>query len=679
MRRSIDSAVAAARARRQPPAAISAEVAKQQLRDAEVLRACVTRLGPTTYAHRLDIPCRCGRAHDATPRPRAMLAASNGHAPAPGRRVVATYAYQDEAGALLFEVIRYEPKKFSQRRPDGHGGWIYDTEGVRRVLYRLPELTGQEGVYVVEGEKDADALWERGLPATTNSGGADQWKAENTEYAAQLRAAGIETAVIVPDNDQAGVRHAAAVERSCQAAGLTAFVVPLPGLPPVKAKHGEDVSDWLNAGHSVTALEALVEAAAAPQATDAAPGPGPVLVRLSDVAAEPVAWLWPGRLARGKVTLLAGDPGLGKSFVTLDVAARISTARPWPDGGAAMLGNTILLSAEDGLADTIRPRVDALEGDPSRLHVLRAVRNQTGEHPFSLAADLSALESAITATGALLVIIDPLSAYLGATDSYKDAEVGALLAPLAAVAERHQVAVLTVMHLTKDSQRRAIHRASGSVGFVGAARVVLAVGKDQEDEARRLLVPVKTNVSAPPATLGYRVMGCPPDGSARVEWEPEPVTDVDADALLGVAAIEDREERRDAGDLLRDLLSAGEQLSTELFKAAKANGVCERTLYRAKRRLGIKARKVGQPGKKGAWYWSLPEEEWTESKAATTAPKAAISSEVAAFEQLSDEKDETAQASPKAATSQGMAAFGGSLRVDGTLPGSPPAPGEERL
>jgi hypothetical protein len=273
---------------------------------------------------------------------------------------------------------------------------------------------------------------------------------------------------------------------------------------------------------------------------------------------------------------------------------------------------------------------------------------------------------AITATSAVLVVIDPLSAYLGGTDSYKDAEVRSLLAPLAALAERHAVSVLAVMHLTKDSQRRAIHRAGGSVGFVGAARVVLAVGKDPDDDARRLLVPVKTNVSSPPATLAYRLVESAP-GAARVAWEPDPVAGIEADALLGVAAAEDREERRDADDLLHELLAGGEQLSTELFKAAKANGVSERTLYRAKRRLGIKARHVGQPGKKGAWYWVLPDVEWEAPKAATGAPKAAICTDVAAFEQPSVETDETAQSSPKAATSQGMAAFGGSLRGNGSL------------
>src|SRR5262249_40869783 len=126
-----------------------------------------------------------------------------------------------------------------------------------------------------------------------------------------------------------------------------------------------------------------------------------------------------------------------------------------------------------------------------------AARDDNGEHHISLARDLRALETAIAATQAALVIIDPLSAYLGDTESYKDSEVRGLLAALADLAERTGVAVLAVMHLTKDHQRRVIHRALGSVAFVAAARIVLAVAKDPEDEGRRLLLPVKNNLGAP--------------------------------------------------------------------------------------------------------------------------------------------------------------------------------------
>jgi len=559
-------------------------------------------------------------------------------------------------------VLRYEPKNFRQRRPDGRGGWIWNLDDVRRVLYRLPALKGSETVYVVEGEKDADALAALGLVATTNPQGAGNWQ---HEYAAQLVAAGVRGVVILPDNDSPGEQHAETVARSCLAAGLTAKVVRLPGL-----RSKSDVSDWLEVGHTREELDRVVKAeplvkgeVSEPETVDQSYGDGPVLLRLSDVAPEGVSWLWPGRVARGKLTLLVGDPGTGKSFLTLDMASRMSIGGRWPDGGQAPAVDTILLSAEDGAADTIRPRVDALGGDASRVHLLRAVRRDDSERPFCLAADLPALERAIRETGAVLVVIDPLSAYLGKTDSYKDAEVRGLLAPLAAIAEQYKIAVVVVMHLTKDSQRRAIHRAGGSIGFVGAARVVLAVGKDPEDEGRRLLVSVKTNLTSSPAALAYRIIGRSAD-AASVEWEPEPAAGVEADALLGPATLEDREERREADELLRDQLADGERPAVEVQKAARANGISDRTLNRAKRRLGVKAHHKGQPGRPGqAWYWSLPDPDWS-SKVATEAQKLATPAVVAPFEEVRAGSAVCSPPCPKVATSPSVTTFGGNLREE---------------
>ena len=408
--------------------------------------------------------------------------------------------------------------------------------------------------------------------------------------------------------------------------------------------------------------------------------PGAVVTQLSAIAPESVTWLWPARVARGKLTVLAGDPGLGKSFVTLDVAARITTGRPWPDGGAVEPGDVVLLSAEDGPADTIRPRVDALGGDPARVYLVRAIRDADGERPVSLDRDLAAVEQVVATVRPALVVIDPLTAYLGTTDSYRDADVRRLLAPLALLADTYDVAVLLVMHLTKNSQTRALYRTGGSIAFVGAARVQLLVGADPEDPARRVLVASKNNLTAPPPSLAYRITEDPPGTPACVAWDPEPVADgLDADTLLAGAG-EDAAERQDADALLRDLLADGERPSAELLKAARATGVGERTLYRAKRRLGVKARHAGQPGKPGgAWYWYFPEPEFEPSKTATTPPKAAISTSVAAFGEAGERTDETTRTSPKAATSSDMAAFGGSLRADGSLPATPPAPGDERL
>ena len=190
----------------------------------------------------------------------------------------------------------------------------------------------------------------------------------------------------------------------------------------------------------------------------------PVLTCLADVSPEDVTWIWRGRVAAGKLNLIAGDPGLGKSFVTLDLIARYTTGRPLPDGSPGIpSGTAILLSAEDGLADTIRPRLDALGADVQRVHYVATVIDGRQERSIQL-ADVEALEEAILTKDAGLVVIDPLSAYVGDTDSHRDAAVRGLLAPLAQLADRYRVTILGAdppiekLAALRDSSRNWQHR-----------------------------------------------------------------------------------------------------------------------------------------------------------------------------------------------------------------------------
>ena len=164
--------------------------------------------------------------------------------------IITTYDYRDEGGAILFQVCRLDPKDFRQRRPSPTGsGWTWGTTGVRRVVYRLDELTEQSRVWWVEGEKDADRLWSLGLPATTSPGGASAWRAE---YAAQIRAVGAVEVIAVPDHDAPGAAYVLTMAAAVTAAGVAVRILELPGLPPKG-----DVSDWLDAGHTADDLVAL--------------------------------------------------------------------------------------------------------------------------------------------------------------------------------------------------------------------------------------------------------------------------------------------------------------------------------------------------------------------------------------------------------------------------------------
>lgn len=330
----------------------------------------------------------------------------------------------------------------------------------------------------------------------------------------------------------------------------------------------------------------------------------PVLVRLSEVEPESVTWAWKDRLAVGKIALIIGDPGGGKTYLTSgDLASRITRGMAWPDGGIAPIGDVILLTSEDGIADTLRPRMDKVGGDPARVCVLRGVKDKDdAEAPFNLEHDLVALDHALDETGAVLIIIDPLSAYLGTKDSYKDAEIRAILSPLAQLAERRRVAILGVLHLTKDQQRRLLMRAQGSIAFVAQARTVMAVGADPDIQGRRLLIGVKNNLGQIPATLAFRISD---DGlaweSGTVEGNPEELLQVDDPSSRS-----ERRERDSAVTFLKDMLKDGPVASKQLQADAKENGIAQRTLWRAKDEIGVQAERAATNSGKVAWYWRLP-------------------------------------------------------------------------
>jgi predicted ATP-dependent serine protease len=170
--------------------------------------------------------------------------------------------------------------------------------------------------------------------------------------------------------------------------------------------------------------------------------------RMADVEPEPVNWLWIARIARGKLTLIAGDPGIGKSQISIYIAGPVSKGAAWPDGGSAPLGSVLILTAEDSARDTVRPRLEGTGADLARVHRLRAATVNGAATTFSLQTDLEALSQKAVKTGdVLLVIIDPITSYMGSNvDSHRTTDVRAVLEPLATWAEQHNIAVLGITH-----------------------------------------------------------------------------------------------------------------------------------------------------------------------------------------------------------------------------------------
>jgi RecA-family ATPase len=226
-----------------------------------------------------------------------------------------------------------------------------------------------------------------------------------------------------------------------------------------------------------------------------------VVRRVADVPRERVEWLWARYVPVGKVVVLDGDPGLGKSTVTADLAARITAGKPMPDGsGGGDPSDVVLVSAEDGLADTIRPRLELAGADLRRVAVVDALELPDGRSaPLELPGDLDQLEAVVRDVRAALVTIDPLVAFLaGTVNANRDQDVRRALHPVRDMAERTGAAILVVRHLRKAATDTAVQRGGGSIGIIGAARVGLMVARDPADADRRILAVTKSNVGPIP-------------------------------------------------------------------------------------------------------------------------------------------------------------------------------------
>ncbi|MFF2111407.1 AAA family ATPase [Rhodococcus koreensis] len=483
---------------------------------------------------------------------------------------VTRYQYPD--GRIVHK--RHATKQFWQTG-NKSGTALYNLDAVKHAV--------QQGdpVYLVEGEKDVENLRTiAGIVATCNAGGAG--KAANSDWE-PLRGA---TVRIIRDNDDPGRRHAAE---------LVEILAPLADAVTLhEARTGKDASDHLAAHGDLTDLVSVDV-------------PGDLsVVRLADVTAEEVRWLWPGRLPAGKLVTLDGDPGLGKSTLALTFAATITRGGIWPDGTRCdHPGDVILLSAEDGLADTIRPRLDAADADVRRVHAVQGVKlDDSGTLRPPTLADVDELERLVRRTHARLLVIDVLMAYLpGGTDSHKDSDIRRTLSRLAALADRAGCTVLLLRHLNKTKGNDPMYRGGGSIGIVGAARAGLLVAPNPDDDQTRVLAAVKSNLASLPDSLTYELVddGC---GVARVAW-----TGVSAHDARGLLADPDDtgqgERVEHAQHWLADYLEVhGESPSKDVKAAARREaGITERTLQRAVQRLRVTVVEEGFPR---ITKWALP-------------------------------------------------------------------------
>lgn len=427
-----------------------------------------------TYGHKLFGDCRCGQQHNP---------------PMMANRMVAEYDYVDETGELLYQAVRFMPKDFRARRPDNKGGWVWNVEGVNRVLYRLPQLLAADQhipVFIVEGEKDADRLASLGCIATTNVFGAGKWR---SEYNESLRGRNV---VVLPDNDKMGRDHANAVATSLRNIAASVKVVELPDLPDKG-----DVSDWLNAGGTVEQLQAIAAAASftseyqQSDVKEIAQKKRPAI--LYETAADLLArefpepkWAVDGLLSEG-ATVFAGAPKAGKSYMALGLAIAIAS------GGRALgsipvaQGDVLYLALEDGDKRTQKRLKSMLNGGavPNRLTFsykyhrldeggLEAIEAWLLEHPE-----------------ARLIVVDTLKRLRPQENRIRriyDNDYDAV-APLNDLAQTYGVSVLIIHHTNKlNGNDDWFDSISGSLGLSGAVDNAMLLRRPRASQDGTLLV-----------------------------------------------------------------------------------------------------------------------------------------------------------------------------------------------
>jgi hypothetical protein len=316
------------------------------------------------------------------------------------------------------------------------------------------------------------------------------------------------------------------------------------------------------------------------------------IVCMATVEPEDVRWLWNPYIALGKLTLVEGDPGVGKSWITAALAAAVSRGRGLAGMELTEPANVLMLSVEDGLADTLRPRLDAVGADVERVLALNEPLVFDGP-------GLLRLEVAITEHKPILVTVDPLFGFVGRVDINSANQCRTITARLAAIAEQHACAIIAIRHLGKSrGMGHALNAGVGSIDLTAAARSVLLAGKDPDDENKRAIVQIKSNLAPHGPAVGFTLRG------GEFFWTG--ASDLTDARILSYAPSEsERPALDEATEFLRDELSAGDCDVATLKANARRAGIQEITLRRGKERLGVKVKRQGF-GKGGKWTWELP-------------------------------------------------------------------------
>jgi len=344
---------------------------------------------------------------------------------------------------------------------------------------------------------------------------------------------------------------------------------------------------------------------------------GPRMVRALDVKEEKVEWLWGRRIPKRSITFFSGDPGIGKSHIAMDLAARMSAGGQWPDSGAAELGATLFLSSEDGYSDVLRPRLRVAGADLARIGFLtgKEKADQPGvEFLLTLKEDLAALEAALPKWTEQLglpirmLVVDPFLNHLGDIDPNREGQLRPLLADVAAFTRRTALALIGIRHLNKAQEKSLLYRPGGNIAFTGAARAEYLVGTDPKDPARRVVARIKGNLSLEPVALAFSIVAGQDDPDiSRIEWHgptntrPEDMVGPPPERKPALGSQGARAE-----EMLLELLGEGQAVPAEkIFERAAEEEIGEKSVRAAARRLGVRKKPSGFGA---GWIWCLTED-----------------------------------------------------------------------
>lgn len=542
------------------------------------------------------------------------------------------YLYRNAKGEEVGCVLRWNLPDDKVIKPVSliDGKWYQKHMPDPRPLYNLPEILAADSdvIYLHEGEECCEKFSahcggaESVRISTTTPGGS------NAAHLANYNPLTGRSVVIIRDNDEPGIKYAATVSGELLRRGCKVKIVVMPGVPVAG-----DIVDWLDTfGEAaepqgiLAAFDKIVDAvpwldsqpiesekkrnaSETSHRDKSEPSSSPILIPFSQIEPREVSWLWKNKIPLGRITVIGGPQGNGKSFTSIDFAARISTGTPWPDGEPCNRGDVIIISCEDDVHDTIRPRLDAHYADVTRVLALPGVeridkdgkKNQTA---FTL-ADVDALEYAILQRPECrAIIIDPIGGYVGRISTSADNEVREVLAPVNRLAEKYNVAVIVIAHHRKASGNSADDMILGSRAFTALARAVWHVFADPDDENRRLFLAGKNNLAPKQPGLAFSIMGDPPS----VNWERDAVTMTANECLQAQQSPGTRgpppTDRKETESFITERLMHGPRPSKEIEdEAIEILGVSKPTIQRAKKNVGVESFRPTIPG---PWFWRLP-------------------------------------------------------------------------